>query len=90
MFGNVMSKTRKAHAPHQGTATIWPQSGEAERTLRAVPPVPSPTVAPQPLAQVHPALARVCRLFDGVIAASSLVSNEPVLDVRQFLSLIHI
>lgn len=84
MVGNVMSKTMKAHAPHQGTATIRPHSGEAERTLRSVAPVLSPTVLPQPIAQAHPALARVCRLFDGVIAASSLVSNEPVLDVRQF------
>lgn len=80
-----MTKSIKASAQRQGPATIWHNSGEAERPVR---PVPSLVAAipslPSPPAPPRPALAALCRVFDGVIAASSLVSNDPVLDVRDF------
>ena len=84
---NVMTKSIKASAQRQGQATIWHNSGEAMRPARpspimAVPDLVAVPSLPSPLP--HPALARLCRLFDGVIAASSLVSNEPVLNVRDF------
>lgn len=82
-----MTKSIKASAQRQGQATIWHNSGEAMRPARpspimAVPDLVAVPSLPSPLP--HPALARLCRLFDGVIAASSLVSNEPVLNVRDF------
>lgn len=80
-----MTKSIKASAPRQGPATIWHNSGEAERIARPAPTLVAvvPSLAPPP-AQPHPALAGLCRLFDGAIAASSLVPNAPVLDVRDF------
>lgn len=90
-----MTKSIKASAQRQGPATIWHNSGEAERPPRpistlavptlAVPtPVPALPCLPSPPVFPHPALVRLCRLFDGAIAASSLVPNAPVLDVRDF------
>jgi beta-hydroxylase len=85
-----MTKSINASAHRQGPATIWHNSGEAERPMRAVPITAVPSLVtpvpglPSPPALPHPALARLCRVLDGAIAASSLVSNDPVLNVRDF------
>lgn len=91
MFGNVMTKSTNARAQRHGSGTLWHNSGETDRN--ATPP--SPSRAAEPLVRLTPtftplpappptALHHLCRLFDRVIAASSRVSNEPVLDVRDF------
>ena len=80
-----MTKSIKASAQRQGPATIWHNSGGAERPARPVPTlVAAMPGQPSPPAPPHPALAGLCRLFDGAIAGSSLVPNAPVLDVRDF------
>ncbi|MDZ7282124.1 aspartyl/asparaginyl beta-hydroxylase domain-containing protein [Sphingomonas sanguinis] len=80
-----MTKSIKASAQRQGPATIWHNSGEAERPVRPVPTLVAAIPSlPSPPASPHPALAALCRVFDGVIAASSLVPNDPVLDIRDF------
>jgi beta-hydroxylase len=80
-----MTKSIKASAQRQGPATIWHNSGEAERPVRPVPTLVAALPSlPSPPALPHPALTALCRLFDGVIAASSLVPNDPVLDIRDF------
>lgn len=89
-----MTKSMNARALRNEPGTIWHNSGDPDRC--PAPPVPAPLAAVRaaeplarpPVATLPPPSMRlrdhVARLFDGVIAASSLASTEPVLDVRDF------
>lgn len=87
---NVMTKSMNARAQSEGPGTIWHNSGGTDRPAGSPPPV-RPAEAVVRLAPVVslpvppvPPMVRACRLLDGWIAGSSLASNEPVLDVRDF------
>ena len=89
-----MTKSMNARAQRHEPGTLWHNSGEPDQC--PAPPVPAPLTAVRgagpvtqpPGATLPPPPMRlrdhVGRLFDGMIAASSLSSNEPVLDVRDF------
>lgn len=86
-----MTKSMNARARRHEAGTIWHNSDPPER--RAAPPsriLPADIAMQDPVQRsVEPEtrptlLHRVCRVFDAMITASSMVSNEPVLDVRDF------
>ena len=90
----VMTKSMNAGVQRPSQGAIWHKSGACDADapapradLSLVPPQPAPF--PPTDAVARPSLgraigARLRHLPDRVIAASSLVSNDPVLDVRDF------
>lgn len=96
---SVMSKSINAGVRCPEAATLWHNSGEPPRDAPTLPRRPVvkpqsplllaalPSPAPTTLEPATPPSwwrHRLCRAADRMIAASSLVSNEPLLDMRDF------
>ncbi len=88
-------QTSQQHTPHRvATPALWPESGMgAEEAGIRVPDINVISGAPAPGAAMkaekgRPVIIKVGKhlrgMFDRLIASSSLVPNDPVLDVRDF------